>query len=164
MHARAEDNAECKPHRTLEPQASRQGPAQALFCHSTRAVALGQAPLSTQGVVSITVSWELHEEYEEESEAAQGGEDVLEGLFGAPDGDAEFDPEYDGEGKGSPAKKKHWLQGYGGSAKALSADGKAGPKPPDMLSLSIAISILVKFCLFDLVGFFQVRVRARAKG
>ena len=25
-----------------------------------------------------------------------------------------------------------------------------------MLSLSIAISILVKFCLFDLVGFFQV--------
>ena len=32
-----------------------------------------------------------------------------------------------------------------------------------MLSLSIAIYILVKFCLSDLVGFFQVRVRIRVR-
>ena len=29
-----------------------------------------------------------------------------------------------------------------------------------MLSLSISLSILVKFILFDLVGFFQVSLRA----
>ena len=52
-------------------------------------------------------------------------------------------------------KKKHWLDGYGGKTAAAAVE-KGQPKPPDMLSLSIAISILVKFCLFDLVGFFQV--------
>jgi hypothetical protein len=100
------------------------------------------------------VSWEMHEEYASEAETELGcDEDVLEGLFGGED--AEYDPEYDGAAKpsGSPKTKKHWLHGH--TPPATKAD-KEAPKPPDMLSLSIAISILVKFILFDLVGFFQV--------
>ena len=111
-------------------------------------------PLSTQGSISLTVTWEVEEQWvDEEEEArrarahAEGDEDeVLEEI----------------SGRGQTYEKKVAAATTGGGA--AKAEGPAPPKgaaapppkPPDMLSLSIAISILVKFILFDLVGFFQV--------
>jgi hypothetical protein len=99
-----------------------------------------KVPLSTQGHVNLTVSWEVEEEYISEVENDESDEDVIGEIFGR-----KKQPE--GGGETSPAE----------AAKVPSAKAApAAPAGPDMLSLSIAISILVKFILFDLVGFFQV--------
>jgi len=103
-----------------------------------------RAPLSTKGVITLTVTWVVEEEWVEKvvTEEWNEDEDVLGEIF-----------------KTGPTYEEQIAQADGGAAKpddAAMAKAAAAPKPPDMLSLSIAISILVKFILFDLVGFFQV--------
>ena len=99
--------------------------------------------LSTQGQISMTISWEVEEAYESEVEEEIEDEDVLEGLFGR-----EAEEAGTGDGAAGAASTP--------AAGAAAAPAKKGPAQPDMLSLSIAISILVKFILFDMVGFLQV--------
>ena len=109
-------------------------------------------PLSTQGSISLTVTWEVEEEWvDEEAEArwmrehAEEDEDVLEEIFGR--GQTYEDKVAAAKADGGAAKTEGPTSPKGAAAPP--------PKPPDMLSLSIAITILVKFILFDLVGFFQ---------
>ena len=102
----------------------------------------------------------MQEEYvPEASEPPQrrGDGDVLDEIFG--DGSPPEHHEYSCDRK---AKRTSPKRPTGGGASGAPGD-RSEPKPPDMLSLSIAIYILVKFCLSDLVGFFQVRVRIRVR-
>ena len=98
-------------------------------------------PLSTQGVISLTVSWEMQEEWVEPSPTGRtrGSKTWTEAALPAAEAAPVVNLPSPGDATGAPP------------AKAAPA-----PPQPDMLSLSIAISILVKFILFDLVGFFQV--------
>jgi len=112
-------------------------------------------PLSTQGSISLTVTWEVEEEWvDEEEEArwlrehAEKDEDVLEEIFGRGETHEEKVAAAEADSGAAKAKAEGPASPKGATAPP--------PKPPDMLSLSIAITILVKFVLFDLVGFFQV--------
>ena len=105
------------------------------------------APLSTQGSISLTVSWEVEEEWVDEREKehwTRRGEldERSVAVAGAGGGAAKT------EGPASAAKGK---DPKGAAAPAVKAN-------TDMASLSIAITILVKFVLFEMVGFFQVKL------
>ena len=90
------------------------------------------------------MSWVVEEEWvdeqEEEHWTRRGELDEKSGVAGADGGAAKT------EGPAAAAKKK-------GAAAAPAVKANT-----DMASLSIAITILVKFVLFEMVSFFQVKL------
>ena len=130
-----------------------------------------------EGSISLTISWEIEEELGSEAEAEAPmtieeqlardlglesleslGINSLLGIEGAPAAAPAAAP-------ATLSRDTRHRKGLGASKEGAkvtrkpSFSKKSAKKKgtqPDMLSLSISISILAKFMLFDLVGFFQV--------
>ena len=142
-------------------------------------------PLSPQGSVSLTISWEMEEEFEAEvdSKAEYQNLSIEEQLaweLGITDISAlGLSQKPAAAPAAAPRRLSKAWRAQRASSKSLQrlTQPKKPKKPkkpkaprlrrkdsfskkskatPDMLSLSISISILVKFILFDLVGYFQV--------
>ena len=125
-----------------------------------------------EGSISLSISWEMEEEFEPEAEAEapmtieeqlawELGIESLDALGGGGGGSKKSAPAaalsrptslLSRKGPGRPKKEAKLTRKNSFSKKSAKKKGTQ----PDMLSLSISISILAKFMLFDLVGFFQV--------